>query len=364
MAATQRNADTDLGLQTLSQLEQVDDFFHLVRALERLCLHAWSDTGQVPAGGDGPPQKEFMRFCSGLRASFAKQSVEQVVLKPAERKAKPHYELTVNMLGLTGASGVLPQHYTTLTLQRVKKQDHALADFFNLFNHRLISLYYRAWAKYRLVVAEEGSRLQPQSRSPYLLALQALAGQPHSRHGDPRIYYAGHFSRFVRSAASLETLLTDFLGHAVQVQTFVGKWLHLEQADRLRIGSHQRGANNRLGDGVLLGNRIWDVQSRMRIVIGWMTHSEYEAIMPGSPAFSQLKQIVDSFVAAHIDYRIEYKIRDAKLIRHLGHGLCLGRNFWLGQRSKRDWHAVTTITRQTRSMRTHSATGLTRTLHH
>ena len=32
--------------------------------------------------------------------------------------------MLVTFLGLTGPNGVLPQHYTTLLLQRVRSEDH------------------------------------------------------------------------------------------------------------------------------------------------------------------------------------------------------------------------------------------------
>ena len=63
--------------------------------------------------------------------------------------------MTVACLGLTGPQGVLPDHYTALLISRVRGKDYALRDFFDLFNHRTISLFYRAWEKYQVAPSFE-----------------------------------------------------------------------------------------------------------------------------------------------------------------------------------------------------------------
>ena len=73
--------------------------------------------------------------------------------------------MLVAFLGLTGPSGVLPPHYTAHADARVcAAKDTSLRDLLDMFNHRLISLFYRAWEKYRLPFAYERSRQEDAGR--------------------------------------------------------------------------------------------------------------------------------------------------------------------------------------------------------
>ena len=47
---------------------------------------------------------------------------------------------------------MLPYCYTELILERLREKDTSFASFLDIFNHRMISLFYRAWEKYRFPV--------------------------------------------------------------------------------------------------------------------------------------------------------------------------------------------------------------------
>lgn len=300
MATPQRQTESALIERLIATQRAEDDFFQLVRLLERHLRRRQPDGG-ARVGGDTAPAAEPLRFHASRQPGFPARAVER--LWPDPRNGDRQH-LAVTFMGLTGPSGALPGHYSRLLQERLKQRDQALAAFLDLFNHRLLSLYYRAWAKYRPTVQREDHALGGQ-RDPLTRALQALAGQP-CRGNELPLYYGGHFARASRSAVGLEQLLADFLGERVRVESFVGQWLPIQPCDRAVIG--RRGRNHRLGDGVLLGARVWDVQSKFRIVIGPLPAARYRALLPDGERFARLRQLIRGYAPSHLDVELRFLI--------------------------------------------------------
>ena len=140
--------------------------------------------------------------------------------------------MTVNFMGLTGPMGVLPYCYTELILERLRAKDTSLAAFLDIFNHRIISLFYRAWEKYRFPVTYY---LGEEDRfTHHLLDLIGL-GTPglHDRQAVPTmalLHYVGMLGLQSRSAAALEQILSDYFEVPVEVEQFAGAWYRLDRA--------------------------------------------------------------------------------------------------------------------------------------
>lgn len=340
MASAKRKSDTGL-MPGQQWIESHADrsLFGLVRTLERLQAYVFKDQGDdIRIGSDTNPDKEPVRFHAVNHFGFAAKEIDRVSRREStDASADPGsvktgmYDIDVNIMGLTGRSGILPQHYTQLVQERNKLQDYALSDFLDLFNHRLISLFYRAWSKYR--VASEYEHYQWQNKlSPFTRALQSLAGRSHDAHYEVPLYYSGHFSKHVRSARSLELIIQDYFGYPVSVKSFSAGWLPVKKEDRLCIGTKNRGRNNLLGDGVLLGNKVWDVQSKCEIEIGPVSHEEYETILPDTRRFAALRKIIRDYAPAHLAIELHYIVDDpeGKAQQPLGKTFKLGWNSWLG----------------------------------
>ena len=88
--------------------------------------------------------------------------------------------MKVTFLGLTGPSGVLPRHYTELLLRLQRDargpERTALRAWLDLFNHRFIALFFRAWEKYRFYVAYERGEYEGREPDPFTRALFSLIG--------------------------------------------------------------------------------------------------------------------------------------------------------------------------------------------
>jgi type VI secretion system ImpH/TssG family protein len=165
MAAESRRTDPPLK-QQLFQEGYRFEFFQAVRLLQR------SQSKRQPVGGASRPSDEAVRFRARQSLSFPPSEIYEI--REAEAAERPP-EMTVAFMGLTGPQGVLPRYYTELMLDRIREKDYTLRDFFDVLNHRLISLFYRAWEKHRIVVGCERSILRG-SKDTFADDLFALMG--------------------------------------------------------------------------------------------------------------------------------------------------------------------------------------------
>jgi len=307
------------------------DFFQAVRLLERMFLDkAGSDSSQrrYPVGQDQEPAREVVRFRAMQSLSFPASSV--VELRRRSRKGREGdsgsypLEMLVSFMGLTGANGVLPDHYTRLLIERIREKDYSLVDFLDLFNHRLTSLFFRAWEKYRFPTAYERSRLDPSGGGEdfFTSCLFCLVGlgtgglRGRMRVDDEAfLLYAGFFADTHRPAVSLERMLSDYFDLQARVHEFQGRWLPLSGADRSALPSlgSPGGLNSQLGVNVVLGERVWDLQSKFRLRLGPLTYGQYCRFLPSGDALEPLFQLVRAYVGPEFDFEVQPVLQAAEI---------------------------------------------------
>lgn len=301
MGATDGRPDPDL-THALPDAPERFELFQAIRLLERLARAGERSDTQVADAAH--PADEPVRFRTRPGTAFPAGEVERLDAGVQEGGGGPP-ELVVNAFGLHGPMGALPQVYTDLLSQQLRERDTGLRDLFDLFNHRLIGLFYRAWAKYRLPVASEraGELEDPISQAMY--ALIGL-GEPGLRsRGDISdtvlLYYGGLFARSVRNADSLAEMLSDDFARPIRVHQFQGQWLRLDTTEISRLG----GAHNQLGRDTIAGARVWDVQGAFRLSIGPLSYTEFLAFMPGGTALDRLSQLTRLYVGAGMSFDIQ-----------------------------------------------------------
>lgn len=321
---------------------QMEGFFAWVHAMERAALAAarMRSQGFSLLGADGLPKEEALRFVGEYGAAFQAQYGTVVAQNPLAHSAGKGEDLDIssaeptrvqiNFMGVAGASGLLPLHYTRLIGARLKQKDSALADFIDIFNHRLIALFYRAWLKYRLPYQYEQARLLAQT-DPITQFLQGLVGDRAPLPMASQLYFAGHFQRRCRSAGNLSAMLSALLSTAVRVEQFQGHWVYIDEADRSVLGSRAARQNrHRLGDGILLGKRYWDVAAGITIHIGPFLMQEYKVWLPGSDNYALLVRLIDRYVPLHIQINLQFEvIYEPSQEKRLGEGVSLKRTAWL-----------------------------------
>lgn len=272
------------------------EFFQAVRLLERI------HPGRSLVGRSSEPAREVARFRTRASLSFPASEVHAIT-RDGDGERPP--QMMVTFMGLTGPSGLLPSPYTELLIERLRYKDTALWEFLDIFNHRMISHFYRAWEKYRLPVGYE--RGEDDRFRDYLFCLigmgtRGLRGRL-SLPDDGLLYYGGLLAQRPHSASAIEAALSDYLNAPVRANQFAGQWLKLDDAARSRLGA----ANNSLGVNTVAGSRVWDSQSKFRLQFGPLSLKEFTALLPAGPAFQPAAGIARLMAGMEFDF-------DAQLI--------------------------------------------------
>ena len=221
--------------------------------------------------------REVARLRSSIRFDFPSADVEEI--RKPETGGAP-VEMTVNLMGLAGEFGPLPAWVGELAIERAWRQNPALRDFLDLFNHRLLSMLHRA--KKRAHPA-----LDPRSPDKGRVAATLFAfiglGTPHLRGAmgiseRAILPFAGLLAARPRTAVGLERLLSGYFNVPVRLEQFVGQWETIEESDVTRIGV--TGQNQRLGESTVLGRRVFDIESKVELHVGPVTLQQFHDFLP------------------------------------------------------------------------------------
>jgi type VI secretion system protein ImpH len=275
------------------------EFFQAIRLMARM------QPERHVIGGFHNPAHEVARIAANPHLAFPASQIQS--LEP--RDSAPPL-MHVNFMGLHGPLGVLPRAYCELVNQRLRERDHTLADFLDLFNHRMVSLFYQAWEKYRFEIAyERGAR---DRFSHYILALLGLAtpGLQNRQEvaDDSLVFYGGLLSMHSRSATGLRQVLWDYFNVPVEIEQFVGAWYPVEPESQCALGE-TGGYSEQLGFGAVVGDEIWDQQSRVRIQLGPLTLEQYRDFLPGRPGYHKLQAFTRFYAGGEYDMEVQLILR-------------------------------------------------------
>jgi type VI secretion system protein ImpH len=299
-------------------------FYALVAQLERL------SPGAARVGGDGPVEQEAIRFRHDPGLIFQSADVTAMSESPGPGGA-PRFELTTAFLGLTGASSPLPSYVAE---EIVQSEPHSLrAEFLDLFHHRLLSLLYRAHAKYSLATEATSA-----GNDAWIDRLLALAGiDPEVPPALPRVLLARLAPLLVcarRSAWGLERALEIVLGPdspglSAAVTPFTGGWEPIEARDRLRLGR----ANHQLGVNAVLGSRVLDRSGQFTVRLGPLGSEAYQRLLRGGDLHARAQAVLELFNTEGAEGLLELQLaRHAPPRFKLSRGgpARLGLDTWLG----------------------------------
>ncbi len=325
MANQNRTPATALELfQELQTSPHSFDFFDAVRRLE--C--AFRDRPRV--GRSARPVEDPVRLAQEPSLAFAGST-----LASFEPGAEGHpARLASNFLGVFGPNGPLPLHLSEYARERLHNEDDpTLSRFADVFHHRVLSLFYRAWA-----AAQPCTNFDRPDDDRFALYVGAFLGLGMSsllrRDAMPdraKLFFAGRLVAQSRPPEGLLAMLQSFFDVQVQLREFVGEWIELPEDCRCYLDTSQRTGT--LGASATIGSRVWDCQQKFRIVMGPMRFSQYVRFLPGGASTRRLAAIVRNYVGFELDWDAQLLLSKEEVPRtilgQVGH---VGWTTWLAAR--------------------------------
>jgi len=271
------------------------EFFQAVALLQRL------RDKMRPVGDFASPEDEVVRFMANPRMGFPASQIQQLKI----RRDEPA-EMMVNFMGLTGPMGVLPHVYNELILERLHSKDTSLASFFEIFDHRAISLFYRAWERYRFHVNYGAGARDLFSR--YLLDLLGLGTKGllnrQEIEDEALLPFISLLAMQSRSAQALEQVLAAYFEVPVEVKEFSGAWYSIDESTQCAMDDRET-MSSQMGIGAVVGDAVWDCQSRVRIRLGPLALATYREFLPEGSAHRALHAITKFFANGCLDFELQ-----------------------------------------------------------
>ncbi len=276
------------------------EFFQAVRLLEKI----YPDKKAVGRGA--MPHEEIVRFRSRIALDFPPSQIHEMQESVDERTGQEKLEMFINFMGVIGVSGVLPTHYTELAMNRIRYGDTTLWAFTDIFTHRAVSMFFRAWEKYRFPVTYERGN---DEFTDYLfdfagLGTKGLKGRM-AIEDESLLPYVGLITQRPHSATALAQILSDYFQIKAKVKQFFGQWLDLDKESITTLAQ----ANSLLGVDAIIGTRVWDQQSKFRLVLGALPFEEFRAFLPDGTAHKPLKSIVRFMNGLEFDFDVQLVLK-------------------------------------------------------
>ncbi|MEJ2325297.1 MAG: type VI secretion system baseplate subunit TssG [Chromatiaceae bacterium] len=299
-------------------------FFSALRRLE--CAHR-----SLPRLGKAlRPRDEPVRLAQEPHLAFAPATLSSFHLGSGGDPAR----LSVYFLGLFGPNGPLPVHLTEYARTRLRiARDPTFARFADVFHHRMLALFYRAWANARPTVSLD--RPDSDRFAVYVASLFGI-GMPSLRDRDAipdlaKLHYAGRLVCQTRHAEGLAALLSDFFGLPVVLHEFIGHWLQLPRDSYWCLG--ESALNGTLGVSATVGSRVWDRQYKFRVSLGPLGLEDYRRMLPGGDSIRRLVAMVRNYLGDELDWDLNLILkRDEVPPLELGEQGQLGWTTWLASR--------------------------------
>ena len=327
MAGTDRKT-ADALIAELAEKPYSYNFYTAVRLMQ--C--SFRDKPRV--GYSISPAQDPVRFAQSPALDFAPSTLEAFKRKDPSRPPVMYSR----HFGLFGPHGPLPLCLTEYARDRILHHgDVTWTAFCNIFHHRLISFYFRAWADAQK--AADFDRFDDEHWTHFVGSLIGLGMDSllecDSVPDRAKLYFAGRLVQQNRNAEGLAAIVEDFFGVRTEAQSFVGKWLDLSgsrSGDRqdytCKLGASP--ATGTLGSSLIMGSRFWTCQLHFRLRLGPMKLAEMERLLPTGKSFKRLCDWIQQYAGEEFTWDAQFVLFKEEVPKiQLGAAGRLGWTTWL-----------------------------------
>lgn len=296
------------------------DFFHALRLLRQ------AFPSDPVLGTSIRPSQESVRLNQSVTLNFPPASYE----KAEYIEDKDQLHLWTYAFGLTGANGPLPSPINEFIIERTRHyKDDTLESFLNIFHHRFISLFYRAWALNNPVVdfeSGDNSRFFRHIRSLVGLGTEGITGRD-DLDDHAKVYFSGHLGGSVRNMEGLESILDAYFEMPSRIEPFQGQWLMLPEEARVKLGESEE--TGLLGTNLIVGSMVCECQIRFRIVFGPLGMTDFQRLLPGRTAYKRLADWVKLYTGLTYEWEVQLILKKEEIQPiQLGQESYLGWTTW------------------------------------
>lgn len=295
-------------------------FLGVLRQISARCFD------RPPIGCATRPKEEPFRI--GQRATLAFPPREIAAIA---RDADGRLRIDLFGLGMLGPNGPLPIHMTEWVRDRTESfRDTTVADLLDIFHHRALTQFYRAWA-----TSQAAAGLDRPGDEVFSRYIAWLSGNEPAEIGHgalpahARLAASAHHIREARNPDGIVATLSRFFGVPVRIEEFVMHWIAVEATDMTRLG--EAGPAAVMGQGAMLGSMVPDRQHKFRLQIGPLSLEQYLNFTPNGRDLPVLIEWIRSFIGYEFTWEVALLLDGhAAPPAALGAAERLGWSTWMG----------------------------------
>ena len=297
MASQDRSTANHIVHDLLKNSQQYS-FFQAVKLL--------NDYHQLISSMDGKKalKKTLIQFSVNPELAYSKSDIESISLQDTNEQLK--VLMSINFMGLYGATTSLPAFYTEAILQ-AKNGEDSTRHFMDLFNHRMISLVYKCWEKYRYY--ENYKAGSTDQFSSWMFALTGLYQVQQRNDKDVNwnrlLPFVGMLGMRCHSASMIESILKFYYNFEhIKIVSNIKRLVFIEDIQKNKLGQQCATLSNDL----VLGDSVEDRSGKFRITINKLSYELFEKFLPDGEYYVPLRKIVNFILRDQLDYDIKLQL--------------------------------------------------------